>query len=372
MKSVLIIATSNLKNDPRVYRQLTCLNKAYKITAIGSDSPDLYNVFFIPLVHRGTLITKIKSALMLLTGQFEKYYWSRGYIENILIDVKERNFDFIIANDLITLPIALKISDGKSRVIFDAHEYAPKEFEDRWNWRLFFQKYNHYLCQSYLHKADAMMTVCRGISDEYEREYSVKSVVVTNAPPYQSLAPSLVEDNMIRMIHHGAAIPSRHLENMIQMMDYLDDRFHLDFMLVASNSSYLNKLKKLATHNSRIRFIDPVAMQAIPETCNRYDLGVFLLPPVNFNYAHALPNKIFEFIQARLGVVIGPSLEMQKIVNKYDCGVVAADFNPQSLAESLTHLTAERIRYFKQQSHIAARELCAEHNAQIIRTLIEG
>ena len=29
-----------------------------------------------------------------------------------------------------------------------------------------------------------------------------------------------------------------------------------------------------------------------------FDVGVFLLEPVNFNYANALPNKLFEFVQA--------------------------------------------------------------------------
>ena len=37
----------------------------------------------------------------------------------------------------------------------------------------------------------------------------------------------------------------------------------------------------------------------IVRTINQFDLGVYLLPPVNFNSAHALPNKFFEFIQAR-------------------------------------------------------------------------
>ena len=156
------------------------------------------------------------------------------------------------------------------------------------------------------------------------------------------------------------------------MMDYLDDRFTLDFMLVPSSKNYLSQLKVKASPNNRIRFIEPVPMQEIPSTCNRYDIGVYLLPPVSFNSKYALPNKMFEFIQARLAVAIGPSPEMVRIVDKYNCGVVADSFSPQDLAAKLNALTSDQIQYFKNRSHEAAKELCSEANAQIIIDLIEG
>jgi hypothetical protein len=196
--------------------------------------------------------------------------------------------------------------------------------------------------------------------------------VVTNAPPYQKLQPSPVKGGVIRMIHHGVAISSRQLEKMIEMMKFLDERFRLDFMLMVSDYAYLDHLKKLAANDDRIQFVSPVAMNEIPVICNQYDIGVFLLPPINFNYLNALPNKLFEFIQARLAVAIGPSPEMQRLVRQFDCGIVAEDFTPQALARSLSDLTVERIQYFKQQSHCAAKELCAEQNAKAIIDLVEG
>ena len=35
--------------------------------------------------------------------------------------------------------------------------------------------------------------------------------------------------------------------------------------------------------------------------------GLHLLPPVSFNNANALPNKIFDYVQARLGLIVGPA-----------------------------------------------------------------
>jgi hypothetical protein len=187
-----------------------------------------------------------------------------------------------------------------------------------------------------------------------------------NAPSYQHLEPTPVSVEIVRMIHHGAAIPSRKLELMIEMMQFLDSRFHLDLMLVSSDQNYLNHIRSLAAGEARIRFIEPVAMLDIPHFTNGYDIGVFLLPPVNFNYAYALPNKFFEFVQARLAVAIGPSPEMARLVELYGVGVVAEDFTPRSLAVRLNELTAQDITKFKLASHVAARELCFSKSSELL------
>ena len=60
-----------------------------------------------------------------------------------------------------------------------------------------------------------------------------------------------------------------------------------------------------------------------------------MLFPVNFNHIHAFPNKFFEFIQARLALVIGYSLEMIEIVKKYQIGVIAKSFLRKGLSSGL-------------------------------------
>ncbi len=372
MKSILVLSVSNLGCDPRVHRQLTCLAKSYDVTAAGLAPSSVKGVGFIQMVRENSLLGKIKEAMMLVLRQYQIYYWSRSYVLSTLRGVEGEKFDVIVANDLNTLPLALKIANGKSRVIFDAHEYAPREFEDWLLWRIFFQRYAHSFCKKYLPQVDGMMTVCQGIADEYKRNYGVDCVVVTNAPAYQHLVPNPGDASVIRMIHHGAAIPSRHLERMIEMMQFLGGQFHLDFMLMAAEQDYLNRLKKLASGDRRIRFVDPVAMQDISKVCNRYDIGVFLLPPVNFNYTHALPNKFFEFVQGRLAIAIGPSPEMARLVHQYDCGVVAENFSPQAMAKAIAALSRQQIMHYKQQANKAAAELCAEHNEQQLLDLVEG
>jgi hypothetical protein len=117
--------------------------------------------------------------------------------------------------------------------------------------------------------------------------------------------------------------------------------------------------------------LPPVATGEIAGFINQFDVGVYSLPPTNFNNQHALPNKFFEFIQARLAVVIAPSPEMARIVREFDLGVVAEDFSPESMAAAIKGLTMEKIRYFKTQSNKHAYELSAERNRERFLRLIE-
>jgi hypothetical protein len=216
-----------------------------------------------------------------------------------------------------------------------------------------------------------MITVCQGIADEYARHYGVSPLVVHNAPVDQGLLPSAPGPGQIRLIHHGAAIRSRHLEAMIDVMKHLDGRFTLDFMLLETDAACMGDLRRRAAGDDRIRFIPAVPMADICRTINKYDVGMFLLPPVNFNYEHALPNKLFEFIQARLAVAIGPSPEMARIVEKYSLGVIADSFQPKALAVMLDQLTDESLRDYKLAADNAARELNYEAAGQVLLQEIE-
>jgi glycosyltransferase involved in cell wall biosynthesis len=120
------------------------------------------------------------------------------------------------------------------------------------------------------------------------------------------------------------------------------------------------KQKARISAADRITFRSPVSPQEIPETINAYDIGLFLLPPVNFNRVHALPNKLFEFIMAGLAIAIGPSPEMARIVRAYRLGIVADTFEPADLAQRLNALTPEEINAMKRHSLNAAKRFSAD------------
>lgn len=376
MKKILVIVLSNLKHDARVRRQISALKSNYQVTVVcfgGDPDDDLELVVINPT--RLTLFRKALTSVFLLSRAYavahkilHDYYFTIDLLQ-------EKKFDLIIANDVETLPLAFAFS-GNPKVIFDAHEYAPRHFEDKVMWRLFFQKFNLWLCKKYIPKVAAMMTVGKGLATEYEKNFNIKPIVVTNANNYHDVDPLPVPDNQVRLIHHGIATPSRRLELMIEVVEHLDQRFTLDLMLLTpgfaskKTRGYIEELRKRAAAEPRIRIIPPVKSTEVVMAIRNYDIGIFLLPPVNFNYQNTLPNKLFDFIQARLGIAIGPTPEMADIVNHYDIGVVADTFTAESLARKLNQLSKTQIEQFKENACKAAQELNAEANALKINKMI--
>jgi len=159
-------------------------------------------------------------------------------------------------------------------------------------------------------------------------------------------------------------------------MEHLDERFSLDLMLMSpvhrSNIIYLERLKEIAKENPRIRFVPPVPTDKIVSTINQYDIGIVLIPPINFNYKNTLPNKFFECIQARVALAIGPIPEMKKITEEYTIGVVAEDFNPVSLAKKINSLDAEKIDHYKSNTTKVARQMSADQNELVFKNLISS
>lgn len=96
------------------------------------------------------------------------------------------------------------------------------------------------------------------------------------------------------------------------------------------------------------------------------------MPPIHTNARLTLPNKLFDFVQARLAVAIGPTVEMEAVVRDHGLGVIAASFSAADCASSISTLTADQVTGFKAASHRAARSLSFEQDAAQIRTIVTG
>ncbi|WP_429259803.1 glycosyltransferase [Paraburkholderia sp. GAS334] len=350
------------------------MSRTHEVVAAGfGDSVAAENVAFVPLQPGvRSLPARIATMAGLKLGAFERVYWSHPTVRGALDALSSTEVDVIVANDIEALPLALRLSAGRSRVVFDAHEYAPREFEDSRFWRFFFQRYKTYLCRRYIQHADAVLTVSDGIAKEFTREFAVPVQVLPNTPPFFDLAAQPAQSDVVRLVHHGDANPSRRLDRLIEMMGHLDDRFRLDFYLMRNHhEKHYQRLIALATKDSRIRFLPAVPMTSLPKTLNQYDVGVYLLDPTSFNNRFALPNKFFEFVQGRIAVAVGPSPEMAGLVKHYDLGLVSDDFSPKSLADKLSRLTAQDINRLKSNVDRAARELCYERSGQVLSDAVQ-
>jgi hypothetical protein len=367
-KKVLILCYSNVATDPRVQRQIAALRMDYSIEVCATGDSGISDIPFYPIyvTPPRSLIRKMKRAWWLFTIQAEAFYWDARK-KKLAVELSAKNYDVVIANDIATLPLALRIADKRSKVYFDAHEYHPEEWTSL-EWKLFYRPAIRYLCKKYIPKVDCFSTVTESIAEAYKKFIGIKPIVITNAGGYQDLHPTPVK-SVIELVHHGAAIRDRKLERMIDMMEHLDN-YILYLMLTPVNKAYLEYLKKKA--GNKVKFIPPVPQYDVCKTLNQFDIGVYILPPTNFNNLYALPNKIYDFIQARLCVAVSPNPEIKNIVKHYDLGVVSDDFSPAGMAAAIRNLAAEKILFHKEQSHMYARALSADRNVKKINELVTG
>lgn len=381
-RALLILATTDVSRDARVARQVSQLKGDYDVTVAATGPPEDTDVEFIQLeMHRLSGWNPIRNrsikayrTTLLCLGWFETYYWKQRWVREAVDSLVSRSHDCILANDMDMLPLALRVS-GAAPVVFDAHEFYPGQYDDAsWQHRLH-AKYANSLCRHYIGQASATITVSPGIAEEYYRRFNVAPAVVENCPAFSDLEPQDNELNTgrVRLIHHGACRLSRGLGRLIKMMEHLDDRFELNFMLTGDRTRReYQELLRLAANSRNVHFHDPVSVDDIAQTLNQFDIGVYLLDPISLNHRLALPNKFFDFIQGRLAIGIGPSPEMARLVDEHQLGVVSKDFSPRSLAERLNMLSTSDILRFKQNSHKAARFLCAESVGKRMLSTLEA
>lgn len=371
----LQIFSGSLGRDPRPTRFYSLLHSLGSVTVCaaspvaGFETPE---EFFDLGQTSHSLFRRIRRAAGLLYHRYEQDIWTSRRRE-VFERLMGRDFSAIICQEGLLVPLALAIREARRDqdkpcpVILDAREYYPRQFEQKFLWRSVLGGINRYICRKYFPQLDHIFTVSPGLAQGYKKEYGLHCDLLPSYPYYQHITPAPAGDGPVRCIHHGIANPARRLEAMIEAFALLQGRATLDFMLVPNDPGYLASLKEKARAYPNIRFIDPVAMKDIVQYVSSYDMGVYLLNDSSFNHRHALPNKFFEYIQARLGLVISPLPDMSAMLRQYDLGVVARDFTPHAFAEAIRSLTPESIARFKSNAHGAARSLCWERNEEHLR-----
>ena len=352
---VCIISESNLERDPRVLRQLQVLSKEnYVIHTIALSPSWLETEFHSIKVAPNNLFVKLFKALL---SFFHLYFLTERILvmrnRKIIHDLSGVVFDIIIANDIEAMMLATRLNSQK--ILLDCHEYSAEQHKKTLKNQLLRIGIAAYLTRKYINQADQCTTVCKSISDKYLANFGRAPKIIFNVPDYCDLCPSPVDPDKIRMIHHGGAIRTRQLERMIFAIDHLDEKFELDLMLVPTNMDYYRELQIEVSKRRKVRLIQPVPYNEIVKKINKYDVGIYNLEPTNLNDEFSLPNKFFEYIQARLAVAIGPSIEMHRIVKENNIGVTSEDFSTESFAECISTLTVEKIEIFKKESDLIAK-----------------
>ncbi|WP_448711307.1 glycosyltransferase [Microbacterium profundi] len=358
---MLIISFSTISADARLLKQIGRLSEDFEVHTLGygEEPAGVAHHFRIPDEFP---IWRYDRASVILR-RYRRAYWSNRAIATATEALRGSTWDIVLANDVDAVGLALA-QRSRYGVHADLHEYAPRQKEDVWKWRLFVAPFIRWMCREFVVDADSITTVGQGIADEYRREYGIRAEVVTNAAPYSELSPGPV-GKRIRLVHSGAALRDRNILAIVDAVQATTADVELALFLTPNDPAFLDEVRVKVSDDERITLHDPVPYSALSQTLNAYDVGIHILPPVNFNNTWALPNKFFDYVQARLGVLIGPSPEMARVLKERGFGAIAEGFAATDLTRLLDSLRAEDVGQWKAAAQEAARELSGEQQAEV-------
>ncbi len=352
---VLVLAFSTLRSDARVLRQISLLNRDYDVATVGYGAAPAGAVSHLRIPD--DIVAWRRRRVWLILRRYQRAYDSAPIIRFLRPRLAGGRWDAVVANDVEAVPLAVGLdSDG---VHADLHEYAPRQNEETWRWRWFVAPFNAWVVRRWVSQAASVSTVGPELAREYLKEFGISASVVVNAAAYADRSPTPVAEPL-RLVHSGLARRNRSLEVMIDAVRQARRDLTLDLYLMPNDPAYLAELKEAAADLVQVRFRAPVTPGELGERLAENDLGIFVLPPVTFNYLHTLPNKFFDYVQARLGIIVGPTPEMASLVQEHGLGVVLPDFAAPSLARALEDLSPEQIAGFKTAADAVAQDLGAE------------
>lgn len=380
MKKALVITFSPLQFDSRVLRQIESLASSYQVTVCHPGPFETYPCEQVDLgpIHRAIessesptksyalrlFLFRVFRTVLELLGAYRLALRLPGSPDSAgkrnILKLAGRSFDLVMANDVISVPLALSVA-GSAPVVADLHEFAPGETTDsNWRSRARIRKMN-WLCEHFLPLCSRRTVVSDSVSALYEEAFGVPSDVVPNMPKFHNLNPRPVNPDNIRLVHHGIYGEGRGIELLIESVARLPKNFSLHLLLKGAPTTNLVRLaESLGLDKTRFEIHDFVPPNSLISFLNQFDVELIFIPTSVSNHLAGLPNKFFEAVQARIAVVAGPLPELATRIKSRGLGTFTQSFEPAELASLLSELTDGRINKWKAASDFAAKEYCWE------------
>jgi hypothetical protein len=371
-RRILCVSFSDISSDSRVLRQLDVLACLGEVTTLGFGGKPAAATEHLEIDATLPSLPQTPGGVALLALRAHDLAESRApAVRAALRLVGGRRFDLVVANEARAMAMAHRVARG-APVVADMHEWAPEERTHVWSWRLLVKPFMAHQCARYLPRMAALTVVNDSIGAMYETHFGVRTHTVRNASEFRALEPSPLAEGRIRLVHSGGAVPGRNIEALIEAVGMLDERFTLDLYLVPARDGgrYLDGLRARIAREPRVTLHPPVPTTELVDVLNAYDVGVYSLPRLTPNHWLMLPNKIFDFVQARLGVVFASAPETDRLITEHDLGAIAPDASATALRDTLATLTSERVREIKENAHQAAKALSSAEDAAVTREVV--
>jgi glycosyltransferase involved in cell wall biosynthesis len=285
-------------------------------------------------------------------------------------------YDRIHANDLDTLLPAYLVSKLRNKtLVYDSHEVFSEvpEIQDRWVKKVWLALEN-----SILPKLKSFITVNPSIAAFYGDKYNRDDIhVIRNIPEKKEIKKlksrkelDLPDDRFIIIVQGAGINVDRGTEEVLHSLKYSDDIL----LLIVGSGDAIPGLKKIAKKENleeKVRFISRMPYEQMMQYTMNADLGITVDKPTSLNYKLSLPNKIFDYIRAGIPVLASNLVEVARIVNQYNVGIVIPEVEPKAIAAAIQKFRDGTIDNNELKINLkrASDDLNWEHDAEVLKTI---
>ncbi len=360
-KRIIVSVTNDLVSDNRVHKVCTSLLKmGFQVLLIGRKLPHSLDV-------KRDYSTKRMKLFFRKGPCFYSEYNFRLFV--YLLFAK---YDILLANDLDSLPANYLASRCKGKtLVYDSHEYFTQVPELINRPRV--QKIWERIERMILPKVKHAYTVCTSIANVYREKYGVDFKVVRNLPLSKEPQTPTASSGSKMILYQGAVNIGRGLEQAIRAMHHINNAK----LVIAGDGDIRIQLQKLVKNEkleNKVEFKGRLPLEELAKLTAQADLGLSIEEDLGLNYRYALPNKLFDYIQARIPVLVTDLPEMAAIVNQYKVGAITDSLEPEVLAQNIQDALNDQAKRkeWKAYLSIAAADLIWEKEEKVIQEIFSG
>lgn len=368
IKTAIVTVSNDLATDNRVNRTCNVLKESgYTVVLVGRKRKNS-----IPLKSQNHRCVRLN--LLFDKGPF--FYAELNV--RLFIFLLFSSVDLIFSNDLDTLPAAFLAHKLKrrSKIVYDSHELfteAP-ELEGR-----FVKKIWERIEKLIFPKLEHIITVNDSIAEIFKSKYRKSIVVIRNVSEkfdWSELKSKkelgIPQDKELIIIQGSGLNVDRGIEEAILAMQLIDNAI----LLIVGDGDVIPNAKELVkTHQfeEKVLFFGKRPYKELMQFTRYASIGLALDKPKSLNYRFALPNKLFDYIQANTAVICSNLIEIQKIVEKYKIGISIETISPEAIAETINGLleNKEKLLAFQENCKQAAEVENWENEKVKLKALID-